>query len=81
MLKLFCMERGWDPQIKKYFLKIIKSVSLSLMWLMACAVAGIYYKLAWSHGQPVIYIILFYTAALVTLFFLIRYLYNMWKDE
>lgn len=74
------MERGWDPEVKKYFLKIIKSVSWSLMWLMACAFVGIYYKLAWYHGQPVIYIILFYAGALSTLFFLIRYLYNTWKN-
>lgn len=75
------MERGWDPDVKKYLRKIILSVSWSLMWLMACVVAGIYYKLAWSHGQPVINIILFYAGMLITLFFLIRYLYNSWKGR
>lgn len=74
------MESGWDPQVKKYFLKIIRSVSLGLMWLMACAVAGLYFELAYPHGQPVIYVILFYAGMLITLFFLIRYLYNLWKD-
>ncbi|MBI5858198.1 MAG: hypothetical protein HZB42_11205 [Sphingobacteriales bacterium] len=73
-------ERGWDSQVKKYFLKIIRSVSLGLLWLMACAVAGIYFKLAWLHGQPVIYTILFYAGMIVTLYFLARYLYNTWKE-
>jgi hypothetical protein len=74
------MERGWDPQVKKYFLKIIRSISLGLMWMMACAVAGIYFKLGYDHGQPVIYIILFYTGMLGTLLLLIKYLYNTWKN-
>lgn len=74
------MERGWDPQIKKYFLKIVRSVSLGLLWMMACAVAGIYFKLAWPHGQPIVYMILFYAGMLSTLFLLIKYLYNTWKN-
>lgn len=74
------MERGWDPQVKKYFLKIIKSVSLGLMWMMACATAGIYFKLGYDHGQPLVYIILFYAGMLISLLLLIKYLYNTWKN-
>ena len=74
------MEQGWEPQLKKFFLKIIRSVSLGLMWMMACATAGIYFKLGYTNGRPVIYTILFYAGMLITLFLLIRYLYNTWKN-
>ena len=74
------MEQGWDPDVKKFLLKVLNSISMSLLWLMASATGGIYYELGYSAGKPVIYTILFYTGMLISLFFLIRYLYNTWKQ-
>lgn len=74
------MEPNWDPEVKKFFIKILNSICLSLFWMMASAAAGIYYQLGYDHGQPVIYIIIFYVAMLATLLLLIRYLYKTWKD-
>jgi hypothetical protein len=75
------MQPNWDPEVKKFFLKILNSISLGLLWLMACATAGLYYELGYTNGKPVIYTILFYTGMLISLFFLIRYLYNTWKSD
>lgn len=74
------MEQGWDPNVKKFFIKILNTVSLGLSWMIASAVAGIYFKLGYNHGQPFIYIIIFYSLMLITLFLLIKYLYKIWKD-
>jgi hypothetical protein len=74
-------ERGWNPDVKKFLLKVLNSISLGLLWLMACATAGIYYELGYSNGKPVIYTILFYTGMLISLLLLIRYLYNTWKNR
>ena len=74
-------ERGWDPEIKKYFRKIIGSFTYGLLWIMSCATAGIYYKLGYRDGKPLIYTILFYAGMLITLLALLRYLYNTWKKE
>jgi hypothetical protein len=74
------MQRNWDPGVKKFFLKILNSVSLGLFWMMACATAGIYFKLGYLNRKPVIYPILFYSLMLLSLFFLVRYLYHSWKD-
>jgi hypothetical protein len=73
------MESGWDPQVSKFFRRILNSISLGLIWMMSCATAGLYFKLGHTHGQPIIYPILFYTIAVVTLFLLIRYLIKIWK--
>ncbi len=75
------MERGWEPDVKKYLRKVLGTVSWGLLWLMSCATAGIYFELGYNSGKPVIYTILFYVAMLVTLFLLIRFLYNTWKQE
>ncbi len=73
-------ERGWDPEIKKYFRKIISSVSWSLLWLLSGATAGIYYGLGYSAGKPLYYTILFYTGMAVTGLLLFRHLYRTWKN-
>ncbi|HUR67344.1 MAG TPA: hypothetical protein VMZ03_13420 [Chitinophagaceae bacterium] len=73
-------ERGWDPDVKKFLLKVLNSISLGLLWLMACATAGLYYGLAYSAGKPLIYTILFYAGMLISLLLLIRYFYNTWKN-
>ncbi len=73
-------QRNWDPGVKKFFLKILNSVCLSLIWMMGAATAGIYYQLGYDHGQPVFQVILFYIIMLATLGLLIRYLYKTWKN-
>lgn len=73
------METGWDPDVKKYFIKILNSISFGLLWLMACVTAGIYYGLAYADGKPLIYIILFYAGMALSLFLLLRYYYRAWR--
>ena len=73
------MEQGWDPDVKKYFRKILHSVCYGLLWLMSSATAGIYYHLAYRDEKPLIYIVLFYTGAFLGLILLLRYYYRTWK--
>jgi hypothetical protein len=73
------MEQGWDPEVKKYFRKILFSVALGLIWMTACATAGIYYELGYSSGKPAVYTILFYVGMAISLLLLIRWYYNTWK--
>jgi hypothetical protein len=71
------MEQGWDPEVKRFFLKIINSIAIGLLWLMAALTAGLYFGLAY-HSNTV-YIILFYVGLIVSLTFLLRYYYRTWK--
>ena len=75
------MEQGWDPKVTGMFKKIINSVSITLMWMMACATAGFYFELAIIEGKPALKHIIFYAVAFITLLLLIRYLYKTWKNE
>ena len=74
------MEQGWDPQVKNLFVKILNSIAYTLLWMLSCATAGLYFQLGYFNGQPVIYPIIFYTIMAVTLFLLVRYLYKKWKN-
>jgi hypothetical protein len=75
------MQPNWDPDVKKFLLKVLNSFSLVLLWMMACITAGIYYQLGYTNGKPVIYTILFYAGMVITLVLLLRYLYNTWKSS
>lgn len=72
-------EQGMDPEIKQFFRRIINTLSFGMLWLMAVATAGIYFKLAWQEGRPVVYTVLFYIVAAASLFFLLRYYYQIWR--
>jgi membrane protein YdbS with pleckstrin-like domain len=74
------MEQGWDPEVRRFFKKIINSLSFGLLWMMSMATAGIYFKLGTTESSPLYAVILFYTGAVISLFFLLRYYYRMWKD-
>ncbi len=48
--------------------------------MIASATAGLYFELGYSNGKPVIYTIIFYAAMVLSLAWLIWYLYKLWKD-
>jgi hypothetical protein len=72
---------NWDPEVRQFFIKILNSVSLGLLWMITCATAGIYYELGFIKDKPLINIILFYSGMLISLFFLLRYFYRTWKNR
>ena len=74
-------ERGWEPGVKKLFLKIIRSFTWGLIWMMSGVMLGLYYKLGYLGRRPIIYPILFYAGMLITLVILVRYLLRIWKDD
>ena len=66
------MESGFDKDVKKYFLKVLYSLSWGLIWMVLFIRLGIYNGLAFVDGRPVLYNILFYifiTAGLVALIY------------
>ena len=75
------MEKNWDPGVKKFFVKILNSISLGLLWMLTCAIAGIYFQLGFINGKPIVYPILFYAAMVTSLFLLVRYLYKIWQKD
>jgi len=73
------MEQGWDPEVKKFFHKIISSFSFGLLWMMSTVTGGLYFGLAYRRDVPVISVILFYVFAVLSLILLLRYYYRLWR--
>lgn len=74
------MEQGWDPEVKKYFKKILNTIFPGLLWMIVVATAGIRFELAWrAEGTPAIAVYIFYTVAVITFLLLLRYYYKIWK--
>lgn len=73
------MEQGWDPDVKKFLLKVLNSISLVLLWMMTFATLGIYFKLGFINERPILQPFIFYSVMASTLFFVVRHLIRLWK--
>lgn len=70
---------GMDPEMKRYFKKIINSFSFGALWLIGIFTLGIFFQLAIIKNVIRWYNILFYVTLVTSLFFLLRYYYKQWK--
>ncbi len=71
------MEQGWDPEVTRYFKKIINTIAFGLLWMMSVLTAGFYFGLA--YHPVILYTILFYAGFIISLLLLIRYYLHLWK--
>ena len=70
---------GMDPEVKKYFRKIIKSFSVGLLWLVVITTAGIFFKLGEVGKGTSVQNIIFYVIFAVSFILLLWYYYRIWK--
>jgi len=73
--------RGIDPEVKRYFKRIMNSFSWASLWLLAVSTAGLFFKLAIIDGGVQWYNILFYVLSAATLAILLTYLYKIWNKK
>ena len=74
-------DRGMDPEIKRYFRKIMNSFSLGLLWLLSITTAGLFFDLGVVHHGIHWYNVVFYVIAIVSLVGLMRYYYKVWGSN
>jgi hypothetical protein len=70
---------GMDPEMKRYFSKILSSFSWGAMWLISISTLGIFFQLGFVAEGFKWYNILFYVILIGSLVMLLRYYYKMWK--
>lgn len=70
---------GFDPKTVAYLKRIIKSIFITLSWMMIAAITGLYYEFAIVGDKITLVNILYYSIFIVTFLFLIRYLLKLWK--
>lgn len=68
-----------EPEVQEFLKRIVNSIAMVLLWMMANTVAGIKYGLAFFEDRPSWKNYLYYALALISLVFLVRYLMKKWK--
>ena len=68
------MEQGWDPEISRFFVRIINAIAWTLIWMIASATFGFYFGLAFPERFPLWVCLIYYAAVSIALAALIRYL-------
>jgi hypothetical protein len=70
-----------DPEVKKYFRKILNSFFIGLLWLFVIVTSGLYFQLGLVNGKLQWYNFIFYGFFVVSFLFLIRFYYWLWKED
>ena len=69
---------GMDPEVKQYFRKIISSLLLGVLWLIFVLAMGFFFDLGTLKYGLDIYNIVFYSLALISFIFLMRFYKKTW---
>ena len=69
-----------DPEVKKYFIKILYSLSLGLFWMALNVTAGIYWGMAIIENRISFINIVFFLLLLSSLALLLYYYYRTWRS-
>ncbi len=68
-----------EEDVKEFLIKIVQSISMGLVWLLANMSIGIYFGFAFFEGRPSIGNYIYYTVFILSLLALINYLRKKWK--
>ncbi|HTB51371.1 MAG TPA: hypothetical protein VK718_01250 [Ferruginibacter sp.] len=75
------MEPGMEPDVREFLVRIMQTISMSIVWLLVNMTIGIYYDLAFFVDKPSIWNYLFYIWFLTSFGFLLYYFYKKWKGK
>lgn len=70
-----------EPEVKDFLKKVLQSVFTLLLWMIINMVAGIYFGLLFINDKISIGNILFYLFLIISLLWLIRFYYRIWKNK
>ncbi|MEO6406452.1 MAG: hypothetical protein ABIY51_12270 [Ferruginibacter sp.] len=69
---------GVEPTTQKFFILIVNTIAIVLIWMMLNVLAGIYFELAFFDNWPSWKNILYYLAVIVSGIYLTKYLVKKW---
>lgn len=72
---------GMDPEVKRFFQKIMATVGAALLWIMLMAVLGLYFRLGYFVNGLDVYNSIFYIVFFATLGLLLRFLFRVWGKK
>ena len=72
---------GMDPELKRYFKKIVNSFSVLLIWLLVIMTTGLYFRLGVFTNKVQWYNIIYYIFALASFGWLLFYNNRIWSNK
>lgn len=73
------MEQDQEPDVRRFFLKIINTASSLLLWLIFAIMTGLQLGLAYSGRYPAVVTWIYYGVLVAGTVFLIRYYIRLWR--
>ncbi len=70
-----------EPEVIQFLLRIVKTISMGLLWLLLNMTFGIYLGFAFFESQPSPGNYIFYVWFILSLTLLLLYFRNKWKDN
>ena len=70
-----------EPEAREFLIKIVKSLSIALLWMMTNMILGVFFDLGFVHSSITVFNIVFYVFFLSTLVALVWYLLKLWKEN
>ena len=70
--------QGWDPDVKRYFRKILNSFAVFATWLLFISTLGLAFRMGHVNGSWQWKNTIFYGLVLVSFSFLLFFLYRVW---
>jgi hypothetical protein len=74
-------ETGMDPEVRRYFRKIMNSFAFGLLWMLTLSTVGLYMGLAYVGDRVRWHNIAFYIFCILSFAALLRYYYKTWKGN
>ena len=69
---------GMEPEVKKFFSRIVSSLSVGLLWLVVNSTLGIYFNLAFFRDSPGLGNYIFYGWFVISLVLLLLFFKKKW---
>lgn len=73
--------QGWDPEVSRYFRKILNSVVAFVTWLLFISTLGLFLRMAYITGEWHWQNTVFYSFFLLSFFFLLFFLIRAWRKK
>ncbi len=73
--------QGWDPEVRRYFRKIMNTFGVGAIWLLFMATLGLFLRMGYVRNGLDVYNIVFYLFFLLTFPLLIWYFYRVWRKK
>lgn len=72
---------GMDPEMRRFFQKIMATVGAGLLWFMLMATMGLYFRMGYFVNGLDVYNGIFYFVLLASLVLLIRFFFAVWRKK